>query len=246
MKKVIILTLTNLFVFNLSFSQNASGVDIDDSETRVYLESDIFFSSSTNDTRRDAQAGIGTLGVKFQRKFIYGRILFTVYSKNNEIETESLIENKLFGSSLLIPQNSSNNISNFVFQFGTKSFYKFEKVNQETDFFSWKRFGANLQYGLYNTVWRKGADILPVTISAAELMITYRLLSLRLDGEQNGRLDFYLQGGMSSRRIGGDYGLEVNKELRNNFLGNDKLGFNAFYGGARLVNVVDFFDSLQI
>lgn len=205
-----------------------------DEEVNLYLETNIDFATSTEDSRPDAQAGVGTLGLKFDRKFVYGQIRFTVFSSNDEVVSETNTDNKIFGSNLLIPSNSSNSISNFSFLLGTKSFYKYEKVTNDLGLFALERFGGYGKIAIYNTTWIMNDVVLPVTTTALDLHITYRLLSLKIVGEGNGRADFYIIAGYSNRRLGGDYALDKNATLRNDFINTDELGFDASNLGAKL------------
>lgn len=240
----IVLSLSYVLIFSQGNSENTNSKFLDN-ETNLYIETNIDFSTSTEDSRPDAQAGTGTLGIKFDRKFIYGKIRFTVFSKNDEIKSEDNNDTKIFGSNLLIPANSSNSVSNFSFLLGTKSFYNFENVPNNVDLFSLERFGGYIQFSIYNTVWKKEDIDLPVTTTVLDLHLTYRLLSLEIKGKNNGRADFYIISGYSNRRLGGDYGLDANTALRNQFINTDKLGFNAFNLGARL-EVSNFFGQVNL
>lgn len=241
MKKVLFIC----FFLSLKLFSQEENLKFLDEYTNLYLETNINFSSSTEDSRSDAQAGIGTLGIKFSRKFVYGKIRFTVFSKNDKIESENSNDTKIFGSNLLIPSNSSNSISNFSFLLGTKSFFKFEEVDDNVKLFDLKRFGGYGQFAIYNTQWIKDEFTLPITTTLLDLILTYRLLSLKIEGENNGRADFYITVGYSNRRLGGDYGLSSNEELRKEFIGTDKLGFNAFNLGARL-EISNFFGQVNL
>lgn len=205
-----------------------------DNEVNLYLETNIDFATSTEDTRPDAQKGIGTLGLKFDRRFVYGQIKFTIFSSNENIESESNNDIKIFGSNLLIPSNSSNNISNFSFLLGTKSFIKYDSVPDNVAMFSLKRFGGYGKFAIYNTNWIMGDLSIPVTTTVLELHLTYRLLSLKILGEGNGRADFYFLAGYSNRRLGGDYALGKNFSLRKDFLNTNELGFDGSNLGAKL------------
>jgi hypothetical protein len=239
-----LLTIVFLLFFTYSFSQEIDNKFLDD-ETSLYLETNINFATSTEDSRPDSQAGTGTLGIKFKRKFLYGGVRFTVFSRNDEIVSESDTDTKIFGSNLLIPENSSSNISNFSFQLGTKSFYNYDNVADDENLLSFKRFGGYLKFSIYNTEWINQELTLPVTTTVLDLHFTYRLLSLDIDGEDNGRADFYLLAGYSNRRLGGDYGLDSNQESRNDFIGTDELGFDAFNLGARL-EISNFFGQVNL
>lgn len=241
-KTTLIITLF-LFPF-IVLSQEKDNKFLDD-KTNLYLETNINFASSTDDTRTDAQAGVGTLGIKFNRKFIYGGIRFTVFSKNEQITSENNLDNKIFGSNLLIPQNSSNNISNFSFLLGTKSFYNYDKVAENENLFSIKRLGGYLQFSIFNTIWATENISIPVTTNVLDLHLTYRLLSLEIEGDNNGRADLFIIAGYSNRRLGGDYGLDNNSVIRNEFLGTEELGFDAFNLGARL-EISNFYGQVNL
>jgi hypothetical protein len=244
MKVLKLLTFVFFIVSTYSFSQVEDNKFLDD-VTRLYLETNINFATSTEDSRPDSQAGTGTLGIKFKRKFLYGGVRFTVFSKNDEIVSEDNSDAKIFGSNLLIPENSSSNISNFSFQLGTKSFYDYNNVEDDESLLSFKRFGGYLKFAIHNTEWVTEELTLPVTTTVLDLHLTYRLLSLDIDGEGNGRADFYLITGYSNRRLGGDYGLESNSESRINFIGTEQRGFDAFNLGAKL-EISNFFGQVNL
>jgi len=220
-------------ITNILFAQDESD-KILDYNTKVYLETNIDFATSSEDARTDSQAGTGTIGLKFSRNFIYGKIRFTIFSRNEVIQAESLIDQKIFGSNLLIPSNSSNSISNFVFQIGTKSFKKWDSVEEAVPLISFDRFGGYMQFSINNTTWIQDSNVIPITINSLDLQLTYRLLSLKLDGDDNGRADFYMIAGYTNRRLGGDYGLDKNEALRSSFINTEDLGFDGVNLGARL------------
>ena len=250
MKLNLLLTVKLIFVTFILFSQKKQTEETNDnkfldSETRLYLETNINFATSSEDSRPDAQAGTGTLGAKFERRFIYGNVRFTVFSRNDEIEAENVADSKIFGSNLLIPENSSNSISNFSFLFGTKSFYKWNDVRDNENLLTLKRFGGYIKFAIYNSEWIKEDLTLPITTTVLDAHLTYRLMSLKIEGENNGRADLYLIAGYSNRRLGGDYGLDSNAEERIEFIGTDELGFDAFNLGARL-EVSHFFGQVNL
>jgi hypothetical protein len=244
MNKSIILTFTFL-LFSFYLLSQEKDIKFLDKQTSLYLETNINFATSTEDSRPDAQAGTGTLGIKFERKFLYGGVRFTVFSRNDEITSENNTDSKIFGSNLLIPENSSSNISNFRFLLGTKSFYNYENVDDDEELLSLKRFGGYLQFAIYNTEWINGTLSLPVTTTVLDLHLTYRLLSLLIEGENNGRADLYLVAGYSNRKLGGDYGLDTNSGSRESFVGTDKLGFDAFNLGAKL-QISNFYGQVNL
>jgi hypothetical protein len=202
--------------------------------TKVYINTDLNFSSSSNDSRSESKAGIGKLGLKFESGFMYGHAAFTVYSQNKEINSGDSTETKLFGTNLLLPQNSSNNISNFNILLGTRSFYKYDKVDDKTPFFHWKRFGGVFNFMVNNTKWVKDSLSTSITINTLNLFITYNILNLSLTEKDSDseKISLYMIFGYTNRRLGGDYGLD--KAVQKEFINSNKLGFDGTYLGCRL------------
>ena len=229
--KTVILLLLLPLVFK---AQKTTEEQEKGNQVKVFVDSDINFASSANDSRNESKAGTGKLGLKFESGFIYGGANFTVFSQNKSIESSDSNEVKLFGTNLLLPQNSSGNISNFSFTIGSRSFYPFDAVDDQTPLFSLKRFGGVCNWNLNNTKWTKDTLSATVTVSSVNLLITYNLLNLEILGGDNDNeiIKLYVMGGMSTRRLGGDYGLD--KDLQMSFLGTNKLGFNGTYMGCRL------------
>lgn len=211
---------------------------------KLYLETDVAFATSANDARKEASSGIGTLGLVFEQNLFYGSANFTVFSKNEEIITEDPAELILFGTSLLIPQNSASNISNFYISLGTKSFYRWRNYRDSENFFSWSKIGCNGALRINNTTWVKDTVITPVTINSFSLEVTYLLLNLNIK-ESNQHARMYVSFGLSTRRLGGDYGLEQNKDIRNIYLGTDKLGFNGSNFRVRL-ELAQFYGEMNL
>lgn len=207
---------------------------------KVYLKTDINYASSASDNRREAQSAVGTLGIKFDLyNNLFASSVFTVHSQNQEITTDNISETKLFGTNLLLPQNSSSDISNFELQTGVSSFYRLfidvfdmKFKEKKSDIFL-KPWGASLMFRINNTIWQKPNVQLPVTIGTFSVDVTYRLLDAEM-AESNERIKLIVSAGYNNRRLGGDYGLEQNKELRTEFLSTDKLAFDGFKFSTRL------------
>ena len=152
MKHLVILNYL-FFCSSFIYSQTDTNTETIDYDTRIYLETNINFATSAEDSRSDAQAGTGTLGIKFERNLLYGGIKFTVYSKNPEAETENENDIKIFGSNLLIPSISAESISSFSFLFGTKSFYKIGNIKEDRSLIDFSRFGGFMNFSIDNTMW---------------------------------------------------------------------------------------------
>jgi hypothetical protein len=198
---------------------------------KVSFATNINFSAPSSNTTKEATAGIGTIGLKFERGHMYGDVNFTVYSQNKEIIAIDSSNTTIFGSNLLIPENSSNKISNFYIKLGTKSFYKNFGNNLPT--FSKERIGLNSSFRVNNTTWIKDTLSVPTTINSFELNIDYLLLNTLLSNT-NEKIKLIMSFGLATRRLGGDYGLDSNAEIRNEFLGTEKLAFNGTNFGVRL------------
>lgn len=205
----------------------------DDSKPiKVAIQTDVSFTSSTNDTRKESSSGTGTLGLNIIHRMMYGSVRFTVHSQNPSIITDSN-ETKIFGTNLLIPQNSSSNISNFSLQMGVKSFFNYDRVSDNEPIMSWSRFGAFGYFNINNTTWTKDSLSTPITITSFGIDLTYLLLNLKVMGTED-MIRFYLSYGFTARRLGGDYALNSSEEMRTAFLSTSKLGFNGSNLSARL------------
>ncbi len=233
------LLLLLLIIPFISFSQTLKKQKTD---LNVYLKTDINYASSAADNRKESQSAVGTLGIKFDvYNNIWASSTFTVHSQNQEIKTEDITETKLFGTNLLLPQNSSSDISNFELQAGVNSIYRLirdfkdtEKVKPEkkSDIFL-KPIGAQIVFRINNTIWEKPNVQLPVTIGTLSADMTFRLLDVEMS-ESDERVKLIISAGYTNRRLGGDYGLNENSEQRKEFLGTDKLAFDGFKFSTRL------------
>ncbi|MDR6845666.1 hypothetical protein [Flavobacterium granuli] len=230
-----------IFIYSqdTSTQKNSVNVSIDSNQdsssqidsVKVSFDTNINFSAPSSNSTKEATAGIGTIGLKFERGLIYGDVNFTVYSQNKEIIAIDSSNTTIFGSNLLIPENSSNKISNFYIRLGTKSFYKNFGDNLPT--FSKKRIGLNSSFRVNNTTWIKDTLSVPTTINSFELNVDYLLLNTVLFNT-NEKIKLIMSFGLATRRLGGDYGLDKNTEIRNEFLGTEKLAFNGTNFGVRL------------
>lgn len=232
--------LLKLIIFLLPLNLLSQADSIKAKELKVYLKTDINYASSASDSRKEARSAVGTLGVKFEIENIYGSSTFTVHSQNDQISTTDSTETKLFGSSLLLPQNSSSNISNFELQLGLKSFYK-PGSNKSKYVKAW---GGQFTYRINNTIWEKSSISLPITISSVAVDVTYRLLDVPME-DSDERIKLTMSWGYINRRLGGDYGLNQNSELRKEFLGTDRLGFDGMKISSRL-EVSKFYGQIDI
>lgn len=217
-----------------------------DSLVNIFIETNVSFTSSVNDNREQSNAGNGSLGMRFERSKIYGQVNFTVYSKNEEIETRDPEEYKLFGTNMLLPENNSGNINNFSFLLGIESFYINSQSNDEYEpFLSLKKLGIMGYFTVNNTNWNKDSVTIPITINSFGVMVTYTLLNLRLINESTERIKLIAFGGFQARRLGGDYAMDLNIELRKQFIGTEIIGFNGTLLGCRL-EIGEFYGEMGV
>lgn len=245
MKTTTTIALIVLYVLSFQLKAQDNADNFLDYNTKVFIETQIEFATSAEDMRSDAQAGYGTLGLKFERGLLYGGVRFTVFSRNDSIAAITNTDNKIFGTNLLIPENSSNGISNFSFELGTKSFYTLDQISPRRPLLSWDRIGAHVQFSIHNTIWDLDNVALPVTITRLDVTATYRLLTLQFKEEGNGRAILSLGLGYTNRRLGGDYGLDTNEDVRTDFIGTDELGFDGINLSTRL-EVANFFGQVNL
>lgn len=232
MKIKLVLLLLLALSYTARSQNNEEGIKSIDT-LKVVLSTDINFSASSNDNRKEATSGIGTLGLKFNRGYIYGDVNFTVYSQNKDLNAEDSTDTKIFGTNLLVPQNSSSKISNFYMLLGVKTFYLKKGYPNDEPTFSLKRFGANASFRVNNTTWIKDSLSVAVTINSFHATVTYTLINATvLNSKEEIRL--MLTGGLATRRIGGDIALRNNNALRTLFLGTEKLAFTGTTLGCRL------------
>jgi len=235
-----------LLIMGMLCMINANNVSCQDFGARdslkVSFATNVNFAKSSDDTRKESSAGTGTLGLKFEQGYVYGAANFNIYSQNKEIVTDST-ETKIFGTNLLLPENSSSKISNFSLLLGVKTFYLNEKdITAET--FSFKRFGANIEFKVNNNTWKRDSISSPVTINTFNFNLTYLLLNAKIL-KTNERIKLILSYGVTTRRLGGDFGLDSNRDLRMKFLGTDKRGFNGSNFGVRL-EVSKFYGEMNL
>ncbi len=132
---------------------------------------------------------------------------------NNVNTTGEIIQNHnsqttVFAHNLFDPNKSGKSIGGFFIQGGLLSFYKYDDVSDDEPILNFKRVGAVVSYQVNNIVWTKDDTCSRVLIGSFKALMTYRLLSLRM---QNGNKDpvyLTLFGGYSSRVLGGDLGME--------------------------------------
>lgn len=246
MKQKIILAFITLSSSYYICSQTSFDSSNHQDTVYIKIDTDFDFSSSANDSRAKSNATTGTIGLKFEQKYIYGGAHFTVFSRNEQIETPDTNEQKLFGTNLLLPQNNSGNISNFSFDFGTSSFSRlFGYDKAEVGMISWRNIGANLNYSLNNTRWVKDSISMPLFINSFSINLTYDLLNLKLIGEKGDRIKLRLHYGFAARRLGGDLGLGKNSEMREYFINSNRIAFNGTQFGARL-EIGNFFGQANV
>lgn len=248
MKKILIIILLANSSYLIAQQDERVTDNFISSPINVAIETDIDFASSTNDTRRNARSGIGTLGLSYEQGFTYGGVNFTVYSQNEQITTEDSTETTLFGSSLLLPKNSSDNISNFSILIGTKSIYAVfdpDWTGGNLPMASWKRFGARAYFNVNNTTWVKDSLSTPITINSFGVDLTYLILDIEMPNNDNERISLMASLGYVARRLGGDYGLDSNSDVRTDFIGTDKLGFDGMKVTFRL-EVAKFYGQMDL
>ena len=108
-----------------------------------------------------------------------------------------------------------------------------------------------MAFSLNTNRWIKDSIDLPIIINTFSLNASYKIFSFRLlkskddSVKEKDRVSFYILGGVQTRRLGGDYGLDKNKDKRILFLGTDNLAFNCFNLGARL-NIANFYAEVDL
>jgi hypothetical protein len=99
-------------------------------------------------------------------------------------------------------------------------------------------------WNVNNTVWTKDSITTPLSISSFGLNATYSLLSVQVFNATKDNVHLSLWAGWEARRLGGDYALPKNEDVRTHFLGTTNYAFNSLILGVQL-EVGDFFGRIQ-
>lgn len=190
---------------------------------RLFITAEGILKSSS-DVENVEATGYGRLGVSFESYYFYGKVLFNVVNRNDEIVAVDSTETKVFTNNLLIPDNSGQGISNFNINGGIKSFAKKDEDWSKVKTLSWKRLGVYGYWQVNNTQWTKDSISTQVYISSFGLYATYNIFSFKILSDKS-FAKLYWFGGFENRILGGDYSLKQNIDYREHFLGTDQLKF---------------------
>ena len=222
-------------------AQTVHGIEPDTTVLNLITEVKTMSGTSAEQTER---SGTGQLGISFRKEYFYGAVLFNVVNKNSSLTSIDSSEVNLFANNLLIPENSGQGISNFRIGFGVRSFGKLDTDWSKENLISWRRLGVYGWWNVNNTVWTKDSVTSPLTISSFGLNATYSLLSLQVFNARKDNVHLALWAGWEARRLGGDYALPKNEDVRRHFLGTTNYAFNSVLLGVQL-EVGDFFGRVQ-
>lgn len=230
------------FLATSSFGQSMKDVG----GTKLYLVTDVKGISSTNNNSNSnvSTTGVGKLGVTFKSGNFYGDILFNVTNRNKELSELDSVETNIFTNNLLIPDNSGQGISNFHISLGLRSFYKYNQNLSDKKMVHLSRVGAYGYWQANNTTWTKDSISTAVYISSFGIYATYNILSLELIGSVEDKVYLSCFAGFENRILGGDYSLEKNKELRNQYLGTDQLKFRSFPSTGFILELGKFYGKI--
>lgn len=206
----------------------------EDNNYLVALTTNAGISSSNQDNRKESRAGVGALGIKFERNFWYGEIDFVAFSRNDSIQTNNVNEDKRFGTNILIPQNSQGGFNNFFLEIGCRGFKKFKYAVPEPDILSFQRLGFTMNFRSTSTLWNKDSISLPIVLNAWGLYLSYSILNLELENKNFDRVRLMMYVGYTGRNLGGDYALAKNERNREYILNTSKLFFGSWEGMVRL------------
>lgn len=219
----------------------------------VEINTDINFSSG-NDNSKATRTGNGFLGISFIDRetlfgSVYGDVSFSVYATNNNVFTLTGTSDKsLFGKSLLIPQNGAEGINSFSVEGGLQEFIL--KVFKKKSGKVWeslnRRVGLFASYKACSLNWEVDNVKTDLFINSFSGNINIVFFEKALStSSSNNKAAFSGFLGISSRRIGGNYGQNSFKDSRQLFLNTDKLDFNGIEYGFRL-DVDKFYGRMSV
>ncbi len=244
--KTPLLTTLALFLLHTATpAQTQRGLhEIKDNAYRLNLTSDVKAKSSSNTDRDVPTTGTGALGVSFSTEQSFGSVTFNVFNRQAEVGTADSTAAKPFTNNLLIPENSGAGFSNFNLTLGLRNIWANDDTRKILNVVQLNRIGCFGYLQFNNTQWTKDSVSTPLFIQSHGLYVTYRLLDLEIDNDDKDDLFLTLFAGYEGRRIGGDYALDKNKELRKHFLGTEDIAFDATAFGV-LLELGQFYGKLQ-
>jgi len=211
----------------------------------VYIVNDLKISDSPSNSEFKT-TGTGTLGISFKHNYFYGSVGFSVFSNSSDVKSQNSTSVKPFTNNLLLPDNSGTGISSFYGSIGWKSFGDKDIDWGAENIFSLKRIGIFLNWQTNNSTWIKDSLSVPISIMSPGAFATYNLINLKLENEAEDKV--FISGflGLTSRWLGGDFGLQGNSEIRKYFLNldEDKTLFISTTGGI-LLELGSFYGKFQ-
>jgi hypothetical protein len=254
MKKIYSLHIL-FWICSTTFAQTNKLVIQNNTDDKIVeINTDISFNSG-DDNSKATRTGNGYLGISFidRKTFlgsVYGDVSFSVYSTNDNVFTLVGTQDKsLFGKSLLIPQNGAEGINSFSVEGGIQEFilkiFKkksgkvvWESINRRVGIFaSYKASSLNWEYDNVKT------DLFINSFSGNINIVFFEKELSSLSSTGKAAFSGFL--GISSRRIGGNYGQNSFKNSRQIFLNTDKLGFAGIEYGFRL-DVDKFYGRMSV
>lgn len=216
----------------------------DAAEFDVNITSDVKAKTSANADADVPSTGTGALGISFSTERSYGSVTFNVFNRQGELTSVDSAQSKPFANNLLIPENSGEGISNFNLTLGMRNFVKNDEDRAILDVVQLNRLGGFCYLQYNNTNWTKDSLSTPLFIQSHGVYLSYRLLDLKILNQDEDDLYLTIYGGYEGRRLGGDYALNKNEELRNRFLGTSRIAFDATAFGV-LLEMGQFYGKLQ-
>lgn len=208
-----------------------------DYDALVAIQSDLNFALAS-ESAGENKSGSGSVGVFFVGQKWYGDVNFTVVSAQKEVATEDPATVAPFVNNLLVPQNSGRNGSSFAASLGVNQpLGKWKWLNKkEGSFGGWlgQNTGLYAQFRSNQLIWTKESTSVDVVVNSFAASVVFNVFNFKLQDDDRQFVHFFALAGVVTRRLGGDYGLDANKDLRRHFLGTEALGFNGWEVGAKL------------
>jgi hypothetical protein len=196
--------------------------------------------STTGGGESQKKIGNGRLGVAFVTERFYGDLSFAVFTSDRSQATNRLTDTAFFYNTLLLAQHQTGGLNEFSGSIGMNGLLRGLLPAREGENPYGLRASLRENFGLHcnfrssNQYWEKDSVYADVLLNAFSLLLSYRAFDFQLEEESWGHLQLFLFGGFTTRRLGGNYALDRNYELRQDFLGIDKYVFDGWEYGARI------------
>jgi len=192
--------------------------------------------STTQNGEGDNKVSNGKLGVAFVSKYFYGDISFAVFANNRDVVAQNIADTSFFYNNLLLAQNRSSGLSELSLSFGSNGFLRELLPEPKWQPLKWfyRNFGVFFNVRSSNQVWIKDTTSIDLLLNATSLVATLQIFDYKIESPSWNSFQLIGFAGFTTRRLGGNYALDSNSEIRKSFLGTDKYVFDGVEYGVKM------------